>query len=308
MSAVRVAVLRCRRLPRFVTWEIPDVDALFGDDRQLIAALEALGVEAESVVWADPDIDWDGFDVAVLRSTWDYIDETAAFLDTLAVIEASSCALVNSASVAEWNARKTYLFDLAERGVPIVPAFEATGATRAAVAAAEREVAASGWQTVVVKPVVGAGASDVRRLPAAELGATLRALDGADEARPGRPFLVQPLVESVMSEGEWSYILIDGAVSHVLRKRPATGDYRAHGIYGGTVEPATPTRDDLAQIEDMWRALPFDLAYARLDVLRVDDRLAVLELEAIEPMLYLDLAPGSADRLARAVLARSAGS
>lgn len=303
MSRVRVAVLRCRRLPRFVTWEIPDVEALFSDDRLLMAAFEGLGVDAESVVWADPDVDWNDFDVAVIRSTWDYIDATAAFLDRLAAIEASSCALVNSAAVANWNARKTYLFDLADWGVPIVPAFEATGATRAAIATAQREVAASGWRNVVVKPVVGAGASDVHRVPAGELGPTLERLDGTT---PARRFLVQPLVESVMSEGEWSYVLIDGAVSHVLQKRPAPGDYRAHGIYGGTVEPATPEPDDLQQVEDMSRALPFDLAYARFDVLRVDGRLAILELEAIEPMLYLDRAPGSADRLAESILARSA--
>lgn len=101
---MRVAVLRCRRFPRFVTWEIPDVDALFSDDRLLLAAFEARGIDAEWVEWADPEIDWDAFDLAVIRSTWDYIDETAAFLDALAAIEASSCALVNSAAVAEWNA------------------------------------------------------------------------------------------------------------------------------------------------------------------------------------------------------------
>lgn len=101
------------------------------------------------------------------------------------------------------------------------------------------------------------------------------------------------------------YVVIDGAVSHVLLKRPAAGDYRAHGIYGGTVEHATPAPADRRRVEAMSRALPFDLAYARFDVLRVDGRLAVPELEAIEPMLYLDLAPGSADRLAQAALAGS---
>lgn len=292
---MRVAVLRCRRLPRFVTWEIPDVDALFTDDRQLIAALEALGVETEWVVWADADVDWDEFDVAVIRSTWDYVDETTEFLARLDAIEASRCALVNPAAVARWNAEKGYLLDLQRWGVPIVPTVRASAGDRSGVLDA---VAQTGWREVVLKPVVGAGAMEVRRVPAAELPGALGALE------PGRDVLVQPLVEAVMSEGEWSVVFIDGRRNHVLRKTPASGDFRAHGIYGGSVVLDRLPADDLADVDAMLDRLPFDLAYARLDLVRVDGRLAVLELEAIEPMLYLDRAPGAADRLAQAVCRR----
>ncbi|GAA4376575.1 ATP-grasp domain-containing protein [Agromyces bauzanensis] len=292
---MRVAVLRCRRLPRFVTWEIHDVDALFSDDRLLIAAFEALGVDAESVAWADADVDWDDFDVAVIRSTWDYIDETGEFLDILAAIEASSCALFNSAAVARWNAEKGYLLDLERWGVPIVPTLRASAAARAEVLEA---VARAGWRDLVLKPVIGAGAMDVRRLPAAELARAFEVLE------PGRELLVQPLAGAVMTEGEWSVIFIDGRRSHVLRKTPASGDFRAHGIYGGSVAPDRLPAEDLADVDAMLACIPFELLYARFDLLRVDGRLAVLELEAIEPMLYLDRAPGSADRLARAIVTR----
>ncbi|WP_448004132.1 ATP-grasp domain-containing protein [Agromyces bauzanensis] len=292
---MRVAVLRCHRLPRFVTWEIPDVDALFTDDRLLVAAFEAIGADAESVVWADPEVDWDDFDVAIIRSTWDYVDETAAFLDRLEHIEASSCALFNSAAVARWNADKGYLLDLERWGVPIVPTLRASAATRADVL---ETVARSSWQELVLKPVIGAGAMDVRRLPAGALPAVL------DTLVPGGELLVQPLAEAVLSDGEWSVIFIDGRRSHVLRKTPAPGDFRAHGIYGGSVVPGRLAGADLTDVDDMLARIPFDLLYARLDLVRIDGRLAVLELEVIEPMLYFDRASGAVDRLARAALAR----
>ncbi|WP_448809593.1 ATP-grasp domain-containing protein [Agromyces bauzanensis] len=278
-----------------MTWEISDVDALFTDDWLLVAALEALGVDAESVVWADPDVDWNDFDVAVIRSTWDYVDETADFLTRLAAIEASSCALFNSAAVARWNADKGYLLDLEHWGVPIVPTLRSSAAARADVLEA---VARAGWQELVLKPVIGAGAMDVRRLPVTDLPRVL------DELEPGRELLVQPLADTVMSEGEWSVIFINGRRSHVLRKTPASGDFRAHGIYGGSVVPDRLPADDLADVDAMLARIPFDLLYARFDLLRVDGRLAVLELEAIEPMLYLDRAPGSAELLAQAIVAR----
>jgi glutathione synthase/RimK-type ligase-like ATP-grasp enzyme len=292
---MRVAVLRCRRLPRFVTWEIPDVDALFTDDRLLIAALEALGVDAESVVWADADVDWNDFDAAVIRSTWDYVDETAAFLDRLDDIEASSCTLFNSAEVARWNADKGYLLDLERWGVPIVPALRASAANIAEVLEA---VARQGWRELVLKPVVGAGAMEVRRCSADDLPRVLGSL------QPAHELIVQLLAPAVLGEGEWSVVFVDGVRSHVLRKTPAPGDFRAHGIYGGSVVDDRLPAADLPEVDAMLARIPFDLLYTRVDLIRVGGRLSVLELEAIEPMLYLDRSKGSADGLARAIAAR----
>ena len=114
--------------------------------------------------------------------------------------------------------------------------------------------------------------------------------------------LVQPFAPSVADEGEFSYVVIGGEVTHVLRKRPAPGDFRAHGIYGGSVEAHDPAPDDLSAIRRMYARLPFDLDYARIDVVRHEGRLAVLELELIEPILYLALAPGAEERLAAALI------
>ncbi|MET0934041.1 MAG: hypothetical protein ABWX56_10025 [Mycetocola sp.] len=276
-----------------MTWEIPDVDALFTDDRMLIAALQRHGVAAESVVWSDPDVDWNSYDVAVIRSTWDYIDERAVFLSVLDTIESSSCRLFNARDAVRWNSDKSYLFDLEAWGVPIVPTVTASGFLGDPVG--------RGWSTVVVKPTVGTGASDVSRVTRNRIGETLERLyaDGLlDE------YLIQPMVNSVVDEGEWSFIVIAGRFSHALLKKPAAGDYRTQGIYGGTVLSVVPPADDIRQADDILAAVPYDLLYARLDLVRVDGQLAVMELELIEPILYFSLAPECVDRLATAVIAR----
>jgi glutathione synthase/RimK-type ligase-like ATP-grasp enzyme len=295
---MRVAVLRCERLPRFVTWEIPEVESLFGDDRRLIAAFAERGVDAEPVAWTDPHIDWDAYDAAVLRSTWDYVDDARHFLDVMGAIERSRCMLLNPADAVRWNTDKRYLDDLDRLGVPIVPLVRGT---RADAVRIQASITQAGWDELVLKPAVGVGGSGVVRVNAASLPHMLEGMTSDAEV------MVQPFVEAVLDEGELSFIFIGGALSHVLRKRPARGDFRAHGIYGGTVVAAEAPADDLAQLEAIVARLPFDLLYARIDVVRVDGRLAVLELELIEPMLYFDLAPGSAGRLADATLARLAG-
>ncbi|MFE5673353.1 RimK family alpha-L-glutamate ligase [Agromyces sp. NPDC056523] len=286
---MRVAVLRCERLPRFVTWEIPDVDALFDDDRRLIEGLARRGVEAESVPWS-AQVDWSTFDLAVLRSTWDYVDRLPEFLAALEAIEGRGCRVRNPVAAVRWNSDKGYLEDLARWGVSVVPLIRARPDDPGP---ALRAVAAIGWDELVVKPVVGVGAADVTRLPASHLERHLASAAG--------PVFVQPFAPSVIDEGEYSYAVIGGEVSHVVRKRPATGDFRAHGIYGATVEAHAPAAADLAAVHDLYAQLPWELDYARIDVVRYHGRLAVLELELIEPILYLSLAPGAEDRLARAV-------
>jgi glutathione synthase/RimK-type ligase-like ATP-grasp enzyme len=297
---MRVAVLTCRTLPSFVTWEIPDVDELFADDRALLAEFGARGISAEAVVWSDPGVDWDSFDVALIRSTWDYIDQHDRFLSVLARIEGSTCRLFNPPDAVRWNLDKKYLFDLQRWQVPTVPTWRASvGET-----VLGDLIATQNWSGAVVKSTVGVGASDVHRLSTDAVTRTLAQL--AERNALGR-YLVQPLVASAITEGEWSFIFIGGTFSHAVLKKPAPGDYRAHGIYGGSVRPASPSPDDLAQAHAILARLPFALLYARLDLVRINGRLAVMEIELVEPLLYFGFAPEAAGRLAEAVQAAQAG-
>lgn len=297
---MRTAVLTCAKLPGAVTADIPDAHALFADDRMLLAALEAQGVTAEAVAWSDPGVDWNSFDLALLRSTWDYIDDRDRFLAVLERVEASSCTLRNPLELVRWNTDKRYLLDLHEWGVPIVPTIAGDGDA----AAVQREVTSRGWQEVVVKPMIGAGGAGVRMIPASDLAATLARLTIEE---PDAGFLVQPRVESVRTEGECGYVFIGGEPTHVLLKTPAAGDYRTHEIYGGRLSLAEPSADDVRQARAIMAQLPFQPLYARLDLVRVDGRLAVMELELVEPMLYFPLAPHAAVQLAAASIATARG-
>lgn len=292
---MRVAILRCERLPSFVTWEIGDVEALFDDDRLLIEALRERGIEAEPVVWSQDGVDWGAYDAAVVRSTWDYVDRPTRFVDVLTDIDRSACTLLNPLDAVRWNLDKRYLEDLERLGVAIVPVLRGLPSDADRLVAS---VAAAGWPELVLKPAVGVGGSGVIRTAAAGLADVLHALP------PDTEVMVQPFADAIIDEGELSFVFIGGEPSHVLRKRPASGDFRAHGIYGGTVERIDASGDDLAQVAAMLAGLPFDPLFARIDVVRLDGRLAILELELVEPLLYLDRTPGSADRLAEAVLRR----
>jgi glutathione synthase/RimK-type ligase-like ATP-grasp enzyme len=117
----RVAILRCGKLPSFVNWEVPNLEELFKEDQLLLRGFQSQGFQAEAVVWNDPTIDWNRFDLALIRSTWDYLDEQERFIKVLAQIEASSCRLFNPLEAVRWNIDKHYLFDLEKWGVPIIP-------------------------------------------------------------------------------------------------------------------------------------------------------------------------------------------
>ncbi len=294
---MRIAVLRCRDLPRFVTWEIPNLDELFADDRLLVAEFARRGIEASPVVWSDPDVDWNDYDVALIRSTWDYIDAPGEFLSVLAAIEDSRCRLFNPLAAVRWNGDKRYLLDLAERGVPIVPTYRSDGPDGGGWReAAERE----GWRGAVLKPLVGGGGQAVERVAVAGVAGALERLAAE---RAGWEFLVQPFVDSIQSEGEWSFYYAGGKPSHVLLRTPSAGDFRAHAIYGGSTRPADPSAEDARAAAEILARLPVEALYARLDLVRVAGRLAVMEVELIEPIQYFPLAPHAAGILADAVVA-----
>jgi len=286
----RIAILRCGKLPSFVNWEVPNLEELFEEDNLLLKGFEARGFQAQSVVWSEPGIDWNQFDIALIRSTWDYLDEREQFLQVLSQIEASSCRLFNPLGAVRWNIDKHYLFDLQKWGLPIIPTWLASEVELGAL---------QSWfggeqQTIILKPTVGLGGSHSHRVPLAELDDTLARLRVSE---PGRKYLVQPFIDSIVREGEWSFIYFNRDLSHVLLKKPAENDYRVQGIYGGTVQPAEPLAGDLSQAEAVMAKLPLDVLYARLDFVRVGHQLSVIEVELIEPIFSFNLVPESIARL-----------
>ena len=125
----------------------------------------------------------------------------------------------------------------------------------------------------------------------------------------GRACMVQPFLPSVVEEGEYTFVFIDGVFSHGVLKRASEGEYRIQSLYGGYECDYTPAPDDLARAEAVIAALPFDRPlYCRIDMVRLPTgQLAVMEAEMIEPYLYPEQGPQLGERMARAILDRLAG-
>lgn len=249
-----------------------------------IAALEKgagpTGLQFEAVRW-DSDADWSRFDAAVIGTTWDYWDRPGVFLDTLSAIEAQT-RLFNDVETVRWNMRKTYLRELEGAGAPSIPTLWTSDASPQTI---EKAFETLGADTLVVKPQIGAGAwrqALVRR------GET----PPPPEALPPAEAMIQPFVASVPEEGEYSFVLVGGALSHALNKRPVQGDYRVQSMYGARETPYQPAPGELAAALAVYEAAGRDLLYARVDMVRGEDGgLVLMELEIIEPYLYPEQGP-----------------
>ncbi|MFZ5846807.1 MAG: ATP-grasp domain-containing protein [Actinomycetota bacterium] len=263
----------------------------------LMEELAARGVAARWVAWDDPGVDWSAARLAAVRSAWDYYGRREEFLAWARSVERLT-ALVNDARVLEWNTDKLYLLDLIDAGLPVVPTIGAEDES-------ELPPAVAAFDAAVVKPRVGAGGRGVVVFDLEPGGP-----EGLDESQLQiGPWVVQPLVESVRTEGETSVFVLGGRVSAQARKVPAAGgEIRVHEQYGGRTEAVAVTAEaaDLAlrTVAVAEKLLDARLPYARVDLMRLaDGTLAVSELEASEPGLYLDVVPQNAPAFADAVVA-----
>lgn len=282
----------------------------------LVAALEALGAEVATPCWDDTNIDWSRFDVAVLRSTWDYVDRIDEFLAWTRRC-GTQTHLANPAVVVAWNTDKHYLEHLHRAGVAVVPTrFVEPGAD----AAAALEVFLRGgpgsvtaglecaFEEFVVKPSIGAGSRDTARYRRDERVRALEHLARLTQAE-GRSAMLQPYLASVDTAGETALIYFAGVPSHAIRKGPLLrlGDGLVAGLFAPEeITRRSPGEDERALAAAAHGAMPFATPlYARIDMIRAaGGEPVVLELELTEPSVFLAHAPGSAERLARSILAR----
>jgi glutathione synthase/RimK-type ligase-like ATP-grasp enzyme len=267
------------------------------DDELLREALGDRGCEAASVVWDERGADWSGFDLCLVRSTWDYYEKYPEFLAWTRAVEAAT-ALRNPAELIAWNSEKTYLRELAEAGVPTVPTL---WLERGSGVDLEGELAARGWDQAVIKPVVDLGAKNLHRVRTGS-GQGQGALEAVLARREA---MVQPFLPSLEAEGELSLIYLDGELSHAVRKRPAAGDFRVQSIWGGTMAPAEAEPHHVEVAQRALSQLDETPLYARVDLVTdLDGNPALIELELIEPNLYLTTHPPAAGALAEAALLR----
>jgi glutathione synthase/RimK-type ligase-like ATP-grasp enzyme len=284
----RVALVTCA--------ELPDLDP---DDRLLVEPLRSRGVTVAAHAWDAYGVDWAGYDLVLLRSTWDYVPRRDEFVAWARGVP----ALANPARIVEWNTDKRYLAGLAAAGIPVVPTQYLTPGDPPWTPPAHGEY--------VLKPTIGAGSLSAGRYDLADPDQRALALRHAARFRAtGRVAMLQPYVTGVDTHGETAMLFLGGRFSHAVRKGPML-DGPAGGIPGlykaEQISAREPSPAELSTAEKVLAAVPeaTHLLYARVDLVPGPDGAPLLiELELTEPSLFLGYAPGAPTRLADAIVSR----
>lgn len=255
------------------------------------AALTGAGLVVEQRVWSDPG-DLGGYDLILPLFAWGYQREVAAWYALLDRLEREALPVVNRVPVLRWNSDKAYLAELAEAGVRVVPTVEVASLDQSSLAAAR---AALGDGEVVVKPAISGGADGTHRVAA---GAPIPA-DAIGQRR-----LVQPLMPGILTDGEFSLFFFDGNFSHAIVKRPASGDFRVQEQFGGREADWDASAEAQSLALAALAAAPAATVYARVDMVGdAAGALHIIELELIEPSLFLHHSPDKGAAFGRAVYA-----
>lgn len=264
------------------------------DEEHLARALEQAGWEVQWVIWKDTSMDWDQFDCAIVRTTWDCYENPDFFLNQLQAIEDSTCLLLNPLSLIQWNSKKTYLQELLDEGVNSIPTHWTTYSSKQ-----ELLEWAQSWQThqVVVKPQVGAGSLNTFALD----------LNKEDWEKPlvslvGVDIMVQPFMKNVVQEGEFSALYFSGQFSHLVLKTPKADDFRSQEEFGSQIRQVEPTVEQSQFCQNVLSKIPSPWLYARVDFISDDSGdPCLIELELVEPSLYFKYEPKSAARMVMAL-------
>lgn len=264
------------------------------EDRLLSDGLATHGLTSARVDWNDPSFDWSSVRCAVVRTTWDYsyrFEQFAAWLDRAS----AHTRIVNSTPLMQWNMDKHYLADLARKGVAVVE----TVFVESGEAADLVELTSSrGWQEIVIKPAVSGGARSTYRAEGDEIRALQQTFDSCIAAES---MLVQPFQKEILRSGEMSLMLMGGRFTHAIRKMPKPGDFRVQDDHGGTVHPYEPSPELIRFAEQAVSACPEPPTYARVDLVLSSTGPKIIELELVEPELWMRFAPSSAMVLAEAI-------
>jgi glutathione synthase/RimK-type ligase-like ATP-grasp enzyme len=273
------------------------------DEPPLHLALQKAGCDVQMAEWDDAKVDWASFDVALLRSAWDYAERVTEFL---AWVERASklTHVLNPLPVVRWNTDKHYLAQLAAAGVATVPSkFIEPGDDAGQAIGKLLELHDNA--ELVVKPAIGAGSRDTERHRRAEVA---RAVAHAKRLlNANRSVLLQPYLERVDRDGETALMFFEGRFSHAIRKGPLLppGGAATTGLFAAeSITPRVPGADEMRLAEKIVAAVPFGIPlYARIDLIRDDDGApCLLELELTEPSLFFAHAAGSAEKFTAAVL------
>jgi len=268
----KIAIATCEKFPNLIESE-----------QGLPELLKSYGIEATPLVWDDPEVDWKAYDRVLIRTVWDYVQKIDNFKGWLARLNEQKIPMSNPYSTLTWNMDKHYLLDLEKKGCTLPPTLFLDAG----------ETVNLPWEKAVLKPTIAAGGHHNRILEKPFHEIVRVPLSGA--------WMLQEYLKEITTQGEWALIFFGGKFSHAVIKRPAEGEFRVQPRFGGTTTLETPPAEILYQAQKIIDALEFPCVYARVDGVSVHGTLMLMELELIEPDLFLGFDPASPQRFSSAI-------
>jgi glutathione synthase/RimK-type ligase-like ATP-grasp enzyme len=287
---MKIALVSCSSMSDYKT-DIPNEDEL------LLSYLQQKAVDAEIVIWDDELVDWESYDIVVIKSTWDYFNKPMQFRAWLHGMQQREIRMFNSPETILWNIDKSYLKDLEKAGIPTIPTIWLDQNMQTDLPVVMSQLGAS---EIIIKPRISGASKNTFKVNAHNIVAVQQQFD---ELIKEEDFMAQPFVPQIM-EGEYSFIFFNGLFSHAVKKAPQKDDFRVQHYFGGSITPYIPTDEIKSQAENVANQFAADCLYARVDGILINGILHIIELEVIEPMLYLHFHADSYNNMLMAIRER----
>lgn len=272
------------------------MDGFVSDDEITIPFFTELGINIEIHSWR-ANLDWNLFDMVILRTTWDYQNYASEFLNVLDKIHSSRANLQNHLELIKWNFDKSYLRELEKKGNTIVPTIWGDQLNRTDIKLFYEQLNCG---ELVIKPTVSANADNTFRLTYHKFEEKLESLQ---QIFDGRSYLVQPFMQRIISQGEFSLFFFNGDYSHTILKTPKDFDFRVQEEHGGIITSAEPDSQMMSDAFNVIKTIPYSSLYARVDFVKDDSNVNyIMEVELIEPALYFRMDKNSPRKFVEAVL------
>ncbi|TPE45012.1 hypothetical protein FJM65_06205 [Pontibacter mangrovi] len=268
------------------------------ENARLFTFLQEKGLHVQLEIWDDPAVNWAAYDVVVLKSPWDYFDKIDQFYTWLNRLEELQVRVLNPIQTVRWNSDKRYLVELQEKGEKVVPTVWLEQGSALDVSDAFGQLQS---EKIIVKPAVSGGAKNTFALTRPEAEAQA---DHINTLLQQESFLAQPFIPEVQTKGEWSILFFNGQYSHTVLKAAKAGDFRVQHFFGGTVHTPEPPAQLLEAAHNLVDKYAQDCLYARVDGVEQNGELVLMELELIEPFLFMATSEGAINRYYEALIAQ----
>ena len=265
------------------------------EDDLLINFLNSRGLSVEKTIWNNQEVNWEKYDLVILKSPWDYFNLIEDFYEWLNLLKSKNVKVLNPADTLKWNADKHYLIDIEQAGLSVTPSIFLAKGTKANLQQYFKHFKVD---TLICKPVVSGGSKNTFKI-------TLNNLDEFEQKidllLSHEEFIIQPFLSEIETRGEWSFIFFGGNFSHALLKKVKANDFRVQTQFGGTIHLHTPLPSLLNSAQEYIDRFAKNCLYARVDGAIVNDKFILMELELIEPFLFLETNPHSLENYYRAL-------